>query len=148
MHKPNWSLKKAGIEIEIFGQDNSTFLSMGREDAGDQWQDVQLYFQSFIGGPDPHYAMTWWITEQKGLWNWERFRNGECDQLNDLALASSDDTERDRYYQRMQDLMEESGCYRFITQVVVPNLYNADLEPAFMADGSPLFHRFRRKGKT
>ena len=34
-----WSLKKVGIEVDIHGQDNSTFLSLGSEEAGDQWRD-------------------------------------------------------------------------------------------------------------
>jgi peptide/nickel transport system substrate-binding protein len=137
-----WSLKKVGIEIDIVGQDNSTFLSLGREDAGDQWQDLQLYFQSFIGGPDPHYAMTWWITEQKGLWNWERLSSKEFDDLNDRALATSDVAERDRTYQRMQDLMEESGAFRFVTNGVMPQIIRNSITPAFQPDGYAVLRGF------
>ena len=48
-----WSLKKVGIEVDIHIQDNSTFLSLGQEEAGEQWQDLQLYLMSFFGSADP-----------------------------------------------------------------------------------------------
>lgn len=138
-----WSLKKVGIEVEIYAQDNNTFLQIGREDAGDQWQDVQLFFQSFIGMADPYYSITWFISAQRGLWNWERFNNPEFDQLNDMALATTEETERDRMYQRMQDLMEESGCYRFVTNGVMPQIVRNTVKPAWRPDGYALLRDFR-----
>ncbi len=132
-----WSLKKVGIEVDIHAQDNGTFLQIGREDAGDQWQDVQLFFQSFIGLADPYYSLTWFISEQMGQWNWERFNSAEFDQLNDLALATTDEAERDRLYQRMQDLMEESGCYRFITNGVMPQIIRNPHQAGFPARRIP-----------
>lgn len=138
-----WSLKKVGIEVEIRAQDNNSFLQIGREDAGDQWQDVQLFFQSFIGMADPYYSLTWFVTEQMGVWNWERFSNAEYDRLNALALAETDTTERARMYQRMQDLMEQSGCYRFITNGVMPQIIRTSVVPAFRPDGYALLREFR-----
>ncbi len=143
-----WSLKKVGIDVQIRGQDNGTFLQIGREDAGDQWQDVQLFFQSFIGMADPYYSVTWFITEQMGIWNWERFSNPEFDRLNDQALATTDEDERDRMYRRMQDLMEESGCYRFITNGVMPQIIRNTIVPAFRPDGYALLRDFRPTQRT
>jgi peptide/nickel transport system substrate-binding protein len=133
-----WSLKKVGIEIDIHTQDNSTFLSIGNEEAGDQWQDVQLFVMSFIGAADPYYSLVWFISEQIGQWNWERFSNEEFDRLNDLALA-----ERGRMYQRMQDIMEESGCYRFISNGVMPQIIRNTVRPVFTPDGYALLRGFR-----
>lgn len=138
-----WSLKKVDIEVEIRSHEPSTFMTLGREDLGDQWRNVQLFLQDFIGSADPYYSVTWFMSDQMGLWNWERFNNSEFDQLNDLALASSDETERDRYYQRMQDLMEESGCYRFLTNGVMPQIYRNDIVPAFTPDGYAMLRDFR-----
>jgi peptide/nickel transport system substrate-binding protein len=138
-----WSLKKIGIEVEIYGQDNGTFLSIGMEEAGDQWQDVQLFFQSFYGLADPYYSLVWFITEQMGQWNWERFSNQEFDRLNDLALGTTDEAERNRMYQRMQDLMEESGCYRFITNGVMPQIIRNTIKPVFRPDGYARLRSFR-----
>jgi peptide/nickel transport system substrate-binding protein len=138
-----WSLKKVGIEIDIHTQDNSTFLSIGNEEAGDQWQDVQLFVMSFIGAADPYYSLVWFISEQIGQWNWERFSNEEFDRLNDLALATTDVAERGRMYQRMQDIMEESGCYRFISNGVMPQIIRNTIRPVFTPDGYALLRGFR-----
>ena len=142
-----WSLKKVGIEIDIHTQDNSTFMSLGSEAAGEQWQDIQLFMQSFIGSSDPYYSLVWFISKQMGLWNWERFANQEFDQLNDQALAITDEAKRDRMYQRMQDLMEESGCYRFISNGVMPNIIRKSIRPAFSPDGYPVLRGFRPANK-
>jgi len=138
-----WSLKKVGIEVDIRAQENSTFLSIGQEEYGDQWQDIQLFFQSFIGGADPYYALVWFISEQMGKWNWERFSNQEFDRLNDLALATTVAAERHRMYQRMQDIMEESGCYRFISNGVMPQIVRNTIRPAFTPDGYAILRGFR-----
>jgi peptide/nickel transport system substrate-binding protein len=141
-----WSLRKVGIDIDIRTQDSSTFLSLGSEEAGDQWQDIQLIFQSFIGGADPYYSLVWFTSKQMGQWNWERFSNEEFDRLNDLALATTDEVERGRMYQRMQDLMEESGCYRFISNGVMPQIVRKTIKPAFTPDGYALLRGFRPVG--
>jgi peptide/nickel transport system substrate-binding protein len=142
-----WSLKKVGIEVEIKAQDNSTFLSIGMEETGDQWQDVQLFVQSFIGGADPYYSLVWFISEQMGQWNWERLSSAEFDHLNERALATSNEAERGRMYQRMQDLMEESGCYRFITNGVMPQIIRNTVKPVFTPDGYAILRGFRPSGQ-
>jgi len=138
-----WSLRKVGIEVDIHAQDGGTFLTIGRQDLGDQWRDIQLFMQDFVGMADPYYSMTWFVSEQMGLWNWERFNNEEFDRLNDLALETSDEAERSRIYRRMQDLMEESGCYRFLTNGAMPVIVRTSIKPAFRPDGYALFREFR-----
>jgi len=138
-----WSLKKVGIEVDIRTQENSAFLSIGQEEYGDQWQDIQLFFQSFLGGADPYYSLVWFISEQMGKWNWERFSNEEFDRLNDQALATIVEAERNRFYQRMQDIMEESGCYRFISNGVMPQIVRNTIQPAFTPDGYAILRGFR-----
>lgn len=138
-----WSLKKVGIEVEIHTQDSGSFMSLGQEAAGDQWQDIQLFFQSFIGSSDPYYSLVWFISEQMGYWNWERFSNEEFDRLNGLAQATSNEADRDRMYKRMQDIMEESGCYRFISNGVMPQIIRNTISPTFSPDGYALLRGFR-----
>jgi peptide/nickel transport system substrate-binding protein len=137
-----WSLKKVGVEVEIHAQDSSTFMSIGNEEAGDQWRDIQLFMQSFIGSADPYYSLVWFISEQMGLWNWERFSSEEFDHLNDRALATSNAGDRDRMYRRMQDIMEESGCYRFITNGVMPQIIRKSVQPVFSPDGYAILRGF------
>ncbi len=92
---------------------------------------------------DPYYSMTWFISAQMGIWNWERFSNAEFDRLNGLAIATTDDSERSRMYQRMQDLMEESGCYRFLTNGIMPEIIRNSIQPVFRPDGYAQLREFR-----
>jgi peptide/nickel transport system substrate-binding protein len=138
-----WSLKKVGIEVDIHAQDNGTFLSIGMEETGDQWKDIQLFFQSFYGAADPFYSVVWFISEQMGLWNWERFSNEEFDRLNGLALATTNEVARNRMYQRMQDIMEESGCYRFVSNGAMPQIIRDTIRATFTPDGYGLLRGFR-----
>lgn len=138
-----WSLKKAGIEVDLHSHDSSTFLGLGQEESGDQWQDLQLYFNSFIGSADPYFSLVWFTSQQLGQWNWERFSNAEFDRLNEQALATSDETDRSRMYRRMQDLMEESGCYRFVSNGAMPQIIRNSVEPAFSPDGYAILSGFR-----
>jgi peptide/nickel transport system substrate-binding protein len=142
-----WSLKKVGVEVDIRAQDNSIFLSLGNEEAGDQWQDIQLFMQSFAGGADPYYSLVWFTSQQLGQWNWERFSNEEFDHLNDRALATSVDADRQRMYLRMQDIMEESGCYRFITNGVMPQIIRKTIQPKFAPDGYAILRNFHPSGQ-
>ena len=98
--------------------------------------------QSFIGSADPYYSLVWFTSKQIGLWNWERFSNEEFDRLNDLALATTNEAERGRMYRRMQDIMEESGCYRFISNGVMPQIIRKTIKPVFSPDGYAILRAF------
>jgi peptide/nickel transport system substrate-binding protein len=58
-------------------------------------------------------------------------------------MATGDEAERSRIYQRMQDLMEESGCYRFLTNGVMPQILHNSIQPAFRPDGYARLREFR-----
>jgi len=137
-----WSLKQVGIEVELQPQDNATYVTTGMESAGDRWQDLQIFLQSFSMLGDPYYATVWFTSKQVGIWNWERFSNAEFDRLHNVALALSDEQERDRIYQHMQHLMEDSGCYRFLAHGVEAMLSRLWLKPAYRADGFPIYRDF------
>jgi len=51
---------------------------------------------------------------------------------------------RDAMYQRAQDLMEESGAYKFITHEATPNVYRNTIVPALRPDGMPLYRYFKK----
>jgi peptide/nickel transport system substrate-binding protein len=46
-------------------------------------------------------------------------------------------------YVRMQDLMEESGCYVFLTHEATGLAYKNHVVPAVMPAGNPIFHQFK-----
>ena len=45
-------------------------------------------------------------------------------------------------YRKAQDLMEESGAYRFITHEATPVIYRNTVAPALRPDGLPLLRYF------
>lgn len=47
-------------------------------------------------------------------------------------------------YKRIQDLMEESGAYRFITHEATPALYRDTIIPAVQPDGGVSLRDFKR----
>lgn len=138
------TLAPAGIRIQINIHDSGAFWVLGSEKDSDRWKSLQLIVGRFSGLPDPSYYTRWHLTSQVGIWNWERFRNEEYDNLDKLALGETDQKKRAAMYVRMQDLQEESGCVTFITNEVSPVAYKNTIKPAFRPDGIPLLRRFEK----
>jgi peptide/nickel transport system substrate-binding protein len=136
------NLAQIGITLDINMHESGAFWSLGDDTAGDRYKDIQLILNRYSMGPDPSYATAWFVTSQKGVWNWERFSDAAFDTLEAAAKSEVDNTKRDQMYQRMQDIMENSGAYRFITHEATPVIYSKSISPAFRPDGLPLFRYF------
>lgn len=137
------TMAQAGIDVVIEVHESGSFWTLGVASDGDRWKTVELVMKRFSMTPDPFYATAWFTTAEIGNWNWEQFSNAEFDALHEAAMIETDPAKRDTMYQRMQDLMEQSGGYRFITHGVTPNLYDVSIIPATRPDGTPLVHLFR-----
>ncbi len=137
-------MAQAGIDLNISVHESGSFWSLGVAADGDRWQDLELTIKRFSMTPDPYYATAWFVSDQIGDWNWEQFSSEEFDRLHDEALSETDPDLRDEMYRRMQDLMEESGGYRFLTHGVTANLFADSIAPATRPDGLPLVQFFRR----
>lgn len=137
-------MAQAGIDLNISVHEGGSFWSLGVAADGERWRDLELTIKRFSMTPDPYYATAWFVTDQIGDWNWEQFSSEEFDQLHDEALSETDPERRDVMYRRMQDLMEESGAYRFLTHGVTANLFDDSIVPATRPDGQPLVQFFRR----
>ncbi|WP_423906974.1 ABC transporter substrate-binding protein [Candidatus Spongiihabitans sp.] len=133
---------QAGINVEINLHESGAFWSLGDSSAGERYKDIQLILNRFSMAPDPSYATAWFITSQKGIWNWERYSDQEFDRLEAAAKMTSDNAQRDEMYRKMQDMMEQSGAYRFITHEATPVIYRNSIKPAFRPDGLPLLRSF------
>ena len=138
------NLAEIGIEVEINQLDSGTWWTMGMESEGEAWKDVQLFLQRFSTLPDPGWTTMWFTCDQVGVWNWERWCNEEFTELHRNAMVELDPEKRDVMYKRMQDLMEESGAYRFITHEATPALYRDTIVPAVQPDGGVSLRDFRR----
>jgi peptide/nickel transport system substrate-binding protein len=134
----------AGIRLQVNLHDSGSFWSLGDESKGDRWKKLQLIFNRFSSAPDPYWYTQWFTEEQVGVWNWERFNNPEFNSLHEKAMSESDPEKRDEMYRRMQDLMEESGAYLFITHEAVPVIYRNTITPAIRPDGLPLLRHFKK----
>jgi peptide/nickel transport system substrate-binding protein len=136
------NLAEVGIEVTINPHDGGTFWTLGDQKSGDSWKDLQLVINYFTMAPDPSWATAWFTCEQVGVWNWERWCNKEFTDLHKKLLTEREDAKRDAGYKHMQDLMDESGAYVFITHGVNAALYSDKVNPAVLPDGRVLLHLF------
>ncbi|TIQ37249.1 MAG: twin-arginine translocation signal domain-containing protein [Mesorhizobium sp.] len=137
-------LSQIGITVQVNAQDAGSFWSLGVESEGERWKDVQLTVMGYNGRPDPYTALHAFISAGVGVWNWERFRSERFDELDATAVTVSDPVERAKLYYEMQDLMEESGAYRFLTNGATPIMYRTtQLQAATTPDGQPLLYDFK-----
>ncbi len=137
------TLSQIGIKVNISQHEAGSFWTLGSEKSGDRWKDIELILNRYSMVPDPAYAAVNHTSAQKGIWNWERFSNTEYDELNEQARSEADVTKRGQMYQRMQDLMEESGSYRFITHEAQPLVIRESVDAGLRPDGRPLYRHFK-----
>lgn len=133
---------EAGISVEVNLHESGAFWSLGDSSSGERYKDIQLILNRYSMAPDPSYATAWFVTSQIGIWNWERYSDPEFDRLEAAAKAETDNAKRDAMYQTMQEMMEASGAYRFITHEATPVIYRNTIKPAFRPDGLPLIRSF------
>ncbi len=138
-------LAEAGIRLKVNVHESGQFWVLGSEkEMKDKVNDIQLITNRFSSQPDPYWYTMWFTQDQVGVWNWERFKSPEFDKLHAEAATETDPKKRDQMYKRMQDIMEESGCYRFITHESAPVIYRDTIIPAMTPEGIPLVRYFKK----
>ena len=105
--------------------------------------NLQLVLSRFSMQPDPSWATVWFTPEQVGVWNWERFDNAEYKALHEEGLVENDPAKRDVNSQKMQSLMDESGCYVFLTHEVVGAIHRDDVSPGLKPNGESMLAKFK-----
>ena len=136
------NLAEVGISCEIKQNDSGTFWTLGSKE-GDYWNKMQLFLARYSMQPDPSWATVWFTPEQVGVWNWERFNSAEYKALHDQGLVESDFAKRDEIYKKMQSLMDESGCYVFLTHEVVGAIHRDTIAPGLKPNGESLLPEFK-----
>src|SRR5262249_14627190 len=119
-----------GINVEIVPLDSGPFWNLGQESQGSDWKDLQLWIMRYGDTPDPSQMTQWYVGEQVGVWNWERWKDKEFDDLNKEGLKESDPAKRSQIYLRMQEIMENTGAYVWITFEPVIAIYRETIAPA------------------
>jgi peptide/nickel transport system substrate-binding protein len=131
------SLSEAGITVEIQPVEDAAYWALGDKTAGDGYKTIELVLMNFAGGIDPTENLVWFRPEQIGIYNWSFFDSAEYEALYQSSLTETDPEKRRAMFNRMEDLMEESGGFIFICFEPYLALHDADLVPVILADGHP-----------
>lgn len=133
-------LAEVGIDLQLEVLDGGSFWSAGNGDAG---KNLELSIQRFGGKADPAFQTQWFVSEQVGIWNWQRWKNAEYDRLYAAAASTVDTAERARMYVEMQTLMDQSAAYIWLTHEVNVFASRNWLKPAILPNGDDLqFDKF------
>jgi peptide/nickel transport system substrate-binding protein len=138
------NLADIGIKLEIVPTDPGPFWNLGLESQGDAWKTIELWWMRFRTAPDPSDAVQWFVKSQVGVWNWERWSDPEFEELWTEGLAETDPVKRDAIYQRMQEIMEDTGAYVWITHDPLSYAHKDSIVPEFQAGGEYLVERFKK----
>lgn len=109
------NLVEAGIAATVTPVDSGRYWSLGSDAQGEDWKTLELWIMRFGGAPDPSDALQWFTKSQIGIWNWERWSDPEFETLWQAALAEPSSEKRGQMYVKMQDIMEETGAYVWLT---------------------------------
>ncbi|NMM43350.1 peptide ABC transporter substrate-binding protein [Rhodospirillaceae bacterium KN72] len=131
------SLGEAGITVEIQPTEDAAYWALGDKTAGDDYLSLELVLQNFAGGIDPTENLVWFRPDQIGVYNWAFFDNAEYEELYQKSLVELDPDKRRQMFNRMEDLMEESGDFVFICFEPLIAIHDSDLKPVILADGHP-----------
>ncbi|MBI2718084.1 MAG: hypothetical protein HY245_03225 [Rhizobiales bacterium] len=138
------NLQDVGIKLNIIPLDSGPFWNLGLESKGDDWKNLQMWWMRYRASPDPSDALQWFIKAQVGVWNWERWSDAEFEDLWTKGLAETDQAKREVMYQRMQEIMEDTGAYVWITHDPVTYVHRATLVPDFDSGSEMLVERFKK----
>ncbi len=137
-------LAAVGIKVRIHPMDAASFIALHEVAQGDGWRDTQIYLQRATTAPDASWVMPWFTCEQVGIWNFEHFCDPEWDALSRQAVTELDAAKRAEIYVRLQDRLEESGCYVFLYFGLNTWLTRATIAGAWTPDGQwPLLRDIR-----
>ena len=136
------SLSEAGITVEIQPTEDAVYWSLGDKTQGDGYKSLELVLMSFAGGIEPTENLVWFRPDQIGVYNWSMFDSPEYEELYQKALVEADDAKRREMFNRMEDLMEDSGGLVFICLEPFLAIHDANLVPVILPDGFPDPTRF------
>jgi peptide/nickel transport system substrate-binding protein len=138
------SLAEAGITVEIRPTEDAAYWALGDKSAGEDYKSIELVLMDFAGGIDPTENLTWFRPEQIGIYNWSFFDSAEFEELYQASTREADPDKRRAMFNRMEDLMEQSGGFIFICFSPYLAVHDAGLVPSILADGHPDPVAFRK----
>jgi peptide/nickel transport system substrate-binding protein len=122
-------LAAVGITLDVAIHDEAIFWSLGVKADGEDWRGLELVLIEFTGGIDPTENLLSFRPEQIGLYNWGQFDSPDYEKLYQESLIDPDPDRRAALFRRMQDLMEDSGGFVFLTFDSFAAIHRADVAP-------------------
>ncbi|WP_397544105.1 ABC transporter substrate-binding protein [Roseovarius salis] len=138
------NLGAIGITVKVLPLDSGPFWEMGQESKGDTWQDLELWLMRYGTTPDPYEATQWFVSDQVGVWNWERWTDPEYDRLYAEGIKETDPQKRHDIYVRMQEIMEETGAYVWINHEPEAFVHTTDVNVNAAPSGELNYRRFSK----
>jgi peptide/nickel transport system substrate-binding protein len=138
------NLAAVGITVKVLPLDSGPFWEMGQESKGDTWKDLELWIMRFGTTPDPYEAAQWFVSDQVGVWNWERWTDPEFDRLYQEGIAETEPEKRHDIYVRMQEIMEETGAYVWINHEPETFVHRADVGVKAAPSGELNYRLFKQ----
>lgn len=105
-------LAEIGVTVDVDAQAGGTYWSSGKGDAG---KNLELYLSRFNCKHDPNFVMQWFTPSQIGNWNWSRWNSPEFDNLFKASDSETDPAKRRQMVLEMQQLMDKSAAYVWLT---------------------------------
>lgn len=136
------NLAEIGISVEILPLDSGPFWEMGQESKGDTWKDLEIWLMRFGSGPDPFEPLQWFVREQVGIWNWERWSSDEFERIFEDIVAETDPARRASLGHRAQEIMEDTGAYVWLTHEPEVFVHRADIDTRFAPTGEMMMNYF------
>ncbi len=138
------NLADVGITLNIVPVDSGPFWNLGLESKGEDWKTLQMWWMRFRTSPDPSDTMQWFIKNQVGVWNWERWSDPEYEEIWTKGLAETDAAKRNELYVRAQEIMEDTGAYVWITHDPLNYMHTDKIVPGFDSGGEVLAELVRK----
>ena len=136
-------LARVGIKAKVIPMDPGVWWNSGQEAKGDMYKDLQLYIQQFGTVNDPFNVVQWFVKDQVGIWNWERWSDQEFENLFDRGSSETDPAKRHGIYVRMQEIMEDTGAYVWLWHTPTIFVHRDTIKPHALGKGNPNFRLFK-----
>jgi peptide/nickel transport system substrate-binding protein len=127
------NLADVGIELEINALDAGAYWALGEKD-GSKVLDLSLV--EYNGKFDPSFDTQWFTSAQVGLWNWQRWKSKDFDDLDARGAKTTDVPQRNEIYIKAQKVMDESAAFVWITHNVNTFASKSWLKPGVLPNGN------------
>lgn len=124
-----------GVTVDIKSYDEGVYWTLGDKSSGDTWKTLEMVLMNFAGGVDPSENLTWFRPGQIGIYNWSQYDDPAFEAAYQQGAEETDQDKRGALYRKMQDMMEQSGGFIFLTHETFAAVARGNLKPFILADG-------------